>query len=196
MSDLAKQIEFLLEIEKLKLVNRFNRVVGGARPENSAEHSWHLAVMALLFCQHPDHKHLDHLKILKMVLIHDIVEIDCGDAFLYDEKRRQENAMTEQQAATRIFGLLPNDEGSELRNLWQEFEDRKTPEALFAASLDALQPLMNYLVSCEANSNEAQLTKTKVLSKKAFIQSVSPTLWEIAVKFIDKSVEKGQYLDC
>lgn len=195
MKNISRQIEFLLELEKLKLVSRFNRVIGGARAENSAEHSWHLAMMAILLIDHSGIEGVDLLKVLKMLLIHDIVEIDNGDVFLYDEQKRAHSVSAEQLAAERIFGILPQVQAGELMDLWQEFEARTTPEARFAASLDALQPLMNYLLTCEPNSNEANLTRTKVLAKKAFIQNVSPVLWEVAMDFIDRSVEKGLYHD-
>lgn len=196
MKNISGQIEFLLELEKLKVVSRFNRVIGGARAENSAEHSWHLAMMAVLLIDHSGIDGVDLLKVLKMLLIHDIVEIDNGDVFLYDEAQREHAVSAEQLAAERIFGILPQEQAGELMALWQEFEARTSPEARFAASLDALQPLMNHLITCEPNVNAAQLTRTKVLAKKAFIQDISPALWEVATHFIDRSVEKGLYHDC
>lgn len=196
MTLLNAEIEFITELEKLKTVSRYNKVIGGVRQENSAEHSWHLAVMAILFADRTKFENLDLLKVLKMVLIHDIVEIDCGDSFLYDDQKRQDSVLTEAQAAERIFGLLPGPLGTEFMALWQEFEARKSPEALYAASLDALQPLLNHLVSCPPHCNEAQLTRSKVLGKKAFIADVSPALWQVATDVIDRSVEQGLYHDC
>lgn len=133
MSHLLAEIGFINELEKLKTISRYNKVIGGFRHENSAEHSWHLAVMALLFAGRTKFENLDLLKVLKMVLIHDIVEIDCGDTFLYDEEKRRESALSEEQAAERIFGLLPTPQGAEFLALWREFEARQSPEALFAA---------------------------------------------------------------
>lgn len=196
MEHLSKQVAFLLELEKLKVVTRYNRVIDGSRPENSAEHSWHLAMMAMLLAGHSGMEGLDLLKVLKMLLIHDIVEIDNGDAFLYDEQKRAASVSTERLAAERIFGLLPDPDANELMSLWEEFEARTSPEARFAASLDALQPLMNHVISCEPNQNDAQLTKSRVMAKKSFIKDVSPALWEVAVHFIDQSVQKGHYHDC
>lgn len=114
MRDFSKEIEFLSEVEKLKIVYRYNRVIDQSRAENSAEHSWHLALMAVVFAGHQPYSGIDLIKVFKMLLIHDIVEIDCGDTFLYDHKARIQSINNERIAARRIFGLLSVESGKEL----------------------------------------------------------------------------------
>lgn len=123
---LEQQMAFILEIDKLKRVDRQTLIVDGTRPENSAEHSWHIALMALLMVEHIDQgSDIDLLKVVKMLLVHDIIEIDAGDVFAYDEDEEREER--EKKAGRRIFGLLPKDQAEELYQLWREFEERQTP---------------------------------------------------------------------
>jgi putative hydrolase of HD superfamily len=141
---LTQQIEFILEIDKLKQIIRRSYIISGERRENTAEHSWHLAILALILAEHANEP-VDLLRVLKMVLVHDIVEIDAGDTFLFDTVGTLDKAEREQLAADRLFGLLPADQSSELRQLWQEFEPREPPESHFATALYRLIPLMlNY----------------------------------------------------
>lgn len=142
---LRQQVGFLIEIDRLKHVLRRSRLADGSRQENSAEHSWHLAVAALLLAEHAD-RPVDLARVVKMALIHDIVEIDAGDTFFYDTAGALDKADREARAADRLFGLLPPDQAVELRALWDEFEARRTPEACFAYALDRFLPLLhNYL---------------------------------------------------
>ena len=146
MSDdrLTQQLRFLLELDRLKSVFRQSRLIHTDRMENSAEHSWHLAMLAVVLAEYAA-EDIDLVRVVKMALIHDIVEIDAGDTYIYDEQARQEKARIEQQAAERIFGLLPKQQAAELRTLWEEYEAKQTPEARFAGALDRLQPLLlNY----------------------------------------------------
>ena len=146
MSDdrLTQQLRFLLELDRLKSVFRQSRLIRTDRMENSAEHSWHLAMLAVVLAEYAA-EDIDLVRVVKMALIHDIVEIDAGDTYIYDEQARQEQARIEQKAAERIFGLLPTQQATELRTLWEEFEAKQTPEARFAGALDRLQPLLlNY----------------------------------------------------
>lgn len=191
--ELKEKITFITELEKLKVVYRQNGVTDGSRAENSAEHSWHIAIMAILLHEHAISPALNLLKVIKMLLIHDIVEIDAGDTFLYDEKRKKEAIEAEKNAAIRIFGLLPPKRGEEFMALWMEFEAKTTPEAQYAASIDAIQPLLNHLVTAKRHENPNQMTKSAVLKKKAFIQDVSPELWVVALDIIEKSVDNGLY---
>lgn len=193
--DLRKQILFINELEKLKLVYRQNGVLDKSRPENSAEHSWHIALMAILLQEHSSANNIDILKVVKMLLIHDIVEIDTGDTFLYDEENRNNAHIKEEKAALRIFGLLPKKQQEEFIALWNEFEKRKTPEAQFAASMDGLQPLLNRLITTEQNENPHKMTKSAVINNKKFIKDTAPQLWEVAEDVIEKSVDKGLYID-
>lgn len=192
MTNLTKEVDFISELEKLKIIYRQNSVIDQSRAENSAEHSWHIALMAVIFADQAP-SGLNMLKVLKMLLIHDVVEIDCGDTFLYNQHAKAQAAVSERVAAERIFGLLPEKLGSEMLALWEEFEIRETPEAKYAASMDALQPLLNHLWSCKRDFNPHQMNVSTVTSKKKFIGEVSENLWEVAQDTINKSVEKGLY---
>jgi putative hydrolase of HD superfamily len=139
---LKKQIAFIEEIDGLKKICRKTLLMDGTRCENDAEHSWHLAVMAMLLCEYSA-QHIDLLRVMKMVLIHDIVEIDAGDTYCYDCEGNVDKREREEKAAERLFSILPADQAAELRALWEEFEECKTPEARFAASLDRFQPLLH-----------------------------------------------------
>ena len=145
MERFKKQLNFLIEIDQVKNILRMTSIADGSRRENDAEHSWSLAMMAVLFAEYVDDQ-IDLLKVIKMVLIHDLVEIHAGDTFCFDEAGMQEKEAREQASADKIFGLLEHDQGQELRQLWEEFESCETPEAEYAAMLDRLQPLiMNYI---------------------------------------------------
>ncbi|MCC6580226.1 MAG: HD domain-containing protein [Phycisphaeraceae bacterium] len=144
MDRLEQQVRFILEIDKLKQVFRRSLITDGSRRENDAEHSWHFAVMIAVFGEYAPES-VDLLRVLKIALIHDIVEIDAGDVNIYDQAGRQQAVEHEKKAAQRIFSLLPDDQAGEYRALWEEFETRKTPEAKFARVFDRLQPfLLNY----------------------------------------------------
>ncbi len=140
-TELAERLRFIFEIDKLKNVLRQTLLTDGSRQENSAEHSWHLAMTALTLAPLADEP-IDLERVMKILLVHDIVEIDAGDVFIYDSEARAEAAVAEQAAADRLFGMLPEPEGGELRAAWDEYEARQTPEAVFAYACDRLQPLM------------------------------------------------------
>ncbi len=189
---LQKSLLFISEMEKLKKVQRRNKTLDSGRFENSAEHSWHVALMAFLLKDYFS-EGIDITKVVKMLLIHDVVEIDTGDTFLYHEREKMLVEHREENAAYRLFGLLPAPEKDEYLSLWLEFEDGVTPEAECAAVLDALQPLINHLITRNENENPFGLTWSQVIEKKNFIKSISPELWEVAQNLIIKSVEKGLY---
>jgi putative hydrolase of HD superfamily len=188
---LQKQIEFIVAIDKMKQITRQNIVIGTDRNENDAEHSWHLAMMAILLAEHAAEKDIDISHVVKMVLIHDLVEIYAGDTFCYDEKGYEDKAEREQKAADRLFNILPADQAQEIMKLWQEFEEMKTPEAGFAASLDRFQPLLlNY------NTNGHTWKKPGVSSEKVLkridpSRTQAPPIWECAKELIENSIEKG-----
>lgn len=192
-NDLIEKLAFIAETEKLKIIYRQNGVIDRSRAENSAEHSWHIALMALVLQEHTVFAKLDMLKVIKMLLIHDIVEIDAGDTFLYDDQGKDNAMETEKEAARRIFGLLPSPHREEFIAIWLEFEAKNTPEARYAASIDALQPLLNHLITANDNENPNKMSRSRVLNKKAFIGEVSAELWMVAQEIIDKSVTKGLY---
>jgi putative hydrolase of HD superfamily len=191
--ELSKCVDFLNEIEKLKIVYRQNSVVDKSRHENSAEHSWHVALMAVILSGFSNDGNLDMLKVVKMLLVHDIVEIDAGDTFLYDEESNLSKESNELHAAKRIFGLLPHPIGEELFGIWEEFEARLSPEAKFAASLDSLQPLMNHLLTKNMKYRSHNVRTSQVMEKKKHISEGSRILWDYAQDVIRQSEDIGLY---
>ena len=193
--ELQQQISFLMEIDELKQVFRGAVLLKDLRAENDAEHSWHLAMMAILLSKYSNDNDLDVLRTVKMVLIHDIVEIDAGDTFCYSPHDRNQKTATEREAANRIFGLLPDDQANELRCLWEEFEEMKTPEARFAASVDRLQPLLLSFNTRGHTWLKYGVTRSQVIERNQYIERGSTMLWELAKQLIDESVQKGYLLD-
>ncbi len=175
MNDIEAKLDFLLEIEKLKAVLRKTRPHGLDRFENSAEHSWQTTVAALLFM--PDG--VDALKVLKMLLIHDLVEIDTGDVFVYDDQQRIDIVEEEARAAERLFGLLPQPLGSELLELWHEFESRDTPESVYAKALDRVCPVIQNLNAETSSWLEYGISRERVLAKNAEIENANGELWAV-----------------
>jgi len=188
---LKKQIQFIVEIDKLKQIFRQNVVIGAHRNENDAEHSWHMAVMAVLLSEYSRDKDIDILKVLKMILVHDLVEIDAGDTFCYDAKGLEDKAERERKAAERLFNILPKEQAQEIFELWREFEELETPEARFAACMDRFQPL---LLNYNTNGHTWQkpgVTYEKVLKRIGLLEENAPVLWELAKEIIDDSVQRG-----
>ncbi|NCB85286.1 MAG: HD domain-containing protein [Bacteroidia bacterium] len=190
MDHLLNQIEFIREIDKLKYIFRKTKLINSDRPENDAEHSWHLAMMAFVLAGHANEP-IDLEKVMKMVLIHDIVEIDSGDVFAYDTTKSHDNFDEELKAARRIFGILPEEQAEEFINLWIEFEEMKTPESKFARSLDRLEPLLQNASNNGGTWREFDVKYDKVIEKKKAIKDGSEELWKFAENLIDESVEKG-----
>ncbi len=195
MERLSKQLDFIVEVDKLKKVYRQNVVIGTQRQENDAEHSWHLALMALLLSEYARDKDLDLFRVVKMVLIHDLVEIDAGDTFCYDEAAHEDKEERELAAAERIFNLLPEDQAQEMWELWREFEEGKTPEARFANSLDRFQPLLLNHHTRAHTWTKPGVTREKVLQRNGLIAENAPALWEYAQKVIDQAWEEGYLRD-
>lgn len=187
---LRRQIEFLVEIDKLKSIVRQTLITDGSRQEDSAEHSWHLAVMAMILSEYAT-EGIDLLRVLKMVLAHDLVEIDAGDTYCYDEDANHDKLQREQKAAERIFGLLPEDQAAELRVLWDEFEARETAEAKFAAALDRLQPLLNNYRTRGQMWRKHGVKSGQVIARNRLIEEGAPDLWEYAGGLIRDAIERG-----
>ena len=187
---LAQQIAFLLEIDKLKTVLRRTYLLDDPRHENSAEHSWHLAVMAMLLAEHANAP-VNLLHVLKMLLIHDVVEIDSGDTYIYDVAGNESKAAREQEAAKRIFGLLPSDQQEEMHRLWEEFEARETPEARFAAALDRLMPMLHNYHTQGRSWQEHGVTDAQVIGYNGHMTEGAAALWEYAEAMIKDAVGKG-----
>src|SRR5947208_2735639 len=175
-SRLTQQLQFVVEIDKLKQILRQTSLIDGSRRENSAEHSWHLALMALLLAEYAGDV-VDLLRVVKMVLIHDLVEIDAGDTFCYDAQANLSKDEREQAAAARIFGMLPGDQRREVQTLWEEFEAGATPVARFANALDRLQPLLHNYHTEGGTWRRYGITRDAVLRRMAPIQSGAPALW-------------------
>ena len=187
---LERQIRFVREIDRLKQIQRQTLLMDRSRQENSAEHSWHMAVMAMLLAETADTRELDLLRVLEMLLIHDIVEIDAGDTFCYDENARQDQHRREKAAADRIFGMLPEDQADGLRKLWEEFEARKTPEARFAAALDRLQPVLHNVFTDGLQWRVHGVKKAQVMARNRRMEDGAPPLWRYARVLIEDAVEK------
>ena len=188
--DLAAQLRFLLEIDALKHVERRTFVSDGSRRENSAEHSWHLAVMALVLSPHARDE-LDLARVVAMVVLHDVVEVDAGDTFVYDLEGHGTKEQRERDAADRLFGLLPDDQGRQMRALWEEYEERATPEARFAFALDRLQPMLLNHATHGAAWQGHSVTSDRVHNHNQAIENGSPLLWELAQRVISDALDAG-----
>lgn len=188
--NLIQQIAFIKEIDKIKYIQRKTKLFNSDRCENDAEHSWHLAMMALVLAEHSNEK-INVLKVVKMVLIHDIVEIDAGDTFIYDTHKNHSNTDEERLAAQRIFGLLPKEQAEEFIAVWEEFEAGMTAESKFARTMDRLEPLLQNTSNNGGTWNEFGVSYEKVHAKKSIMKEGSTTIWDFAEDLINDSVEKG-----
>ena len=193
LSRLERQIGFLLELDKAKSVFRQSYVSDGSRKENDAEHMWHLALCVLVLAEHAAEP-IDVMRVLGMVLVHDIVEIDAGDTYIYDDVARATQAEREGRAADRLYGLLPEDQGRQLRALWEEFEARETPESRFAAAVDRLQPVLLNVATRGRAWQDHGMTADRVRAVNSKIELGSPALWEYVRDLLDDAVTRG-YLD-
>ena len=188
---LDHQIRFVLEADRLKTVLRQTTITDGSRQENTAEHSWHLALMALALAEHAP-PGTDLGRVTAMVVLHDLVEIDAGDLFLYSDaaaQARQEEA--ERAAADRLFAILPGAQAARLRGLWEEFEERRTPEARFARALDRLQPMLLNMQTGGGTWTAHGVSLDQVLAKVALIEDGSASLGAYARQMITTAVARG-----
>lgn len=192
---LRQQIEFLREIDDLKQILRQTVLIKDKRQENDAEHSWHLAMLVMVLSEYSNDSSIDLLRTLKMVLIHDIVEIDAGDTFCYDDQGREGKVEREREAAHRIFSILPNEMAQEYIDFWEEFEAMETPEARFAASVDRLQPLILNIYSEGYAWKKHGIKKSQVIERNHHIAKGSTALWEFAQNLINEAVDRGYLLD-
>ncbi|WP_017299100.1 HD domain-containing protein [Nodosilinea nodulosa] len=187
---LQQQITFVIEIDRLKQVLRRTQLMDASRRENSAEHSWHLAMMGLVLAEYAP-AGVDVQRAISQVLIHDLVEIDAGDTFCYDSAGHRDKAQREQQAADRIFGLLPAAEGDRLRQLWDEFEAQTTPTARFAASLDRLQPMLHNWQTGGGTWKQHGICRAQVMRRMAPVEAGAPELWPFVLGIIEECVAAG-----
>lgn len=190
---LTQQIAFIIEIDRLKQILRQTYLCDQSRRENTAEHSWHIALMATVLIEYAP-PGADLLHATKMLLIHDVVEIDAGDTFAFDEVGNQGKAEREEQAAERLFGLLPTDQGDELRSLWNEFEAQQTPTAQFAAALDRLQPFLLNQQNRGGTWHKYGITRDRVVKRMSAVKTGAPALWSMVEEAIEECLAEG-YLD-
>jgi putative hydrolase of HD superfamily len=187
---LESQIQFLIEIDKIKHIFRKTKLFNKSRFENDAEHAWHLALMALVLGEYSNEQ-IEISKVIKMVLIHDIVEIDAGDVIVYDTQNRDLAREKEHLAAERIFGILPGDQKKEFIDLWNEFEERKTPESKFAAAIDRFEPILQNHLTDYYTWKTHGITHTQLHDKNQHIEDGSRIIWDAAERIFKEAQEKG-----
>lgn len=187
---LDQQLRFMVELDRLKLVVRHTRLADGSRLENDAEHSWHMAVYAAWMMEYAIEK-VDVLRAVKMCLIHDVVEIDAGDAYAYDAAANEGKTERERKAAERIFHLLPEDQYLEMRSLWEDFEEMKSPEARFAAALDRLQSVLNNYHAGGSIWKEHCIKESQIRSRIEPVRGIAPILWEYLEEVVADGVSRG-----
>lgn len=194
MERLKKQMEFIIEVDKAKKIIRQTYLADASRKEDDAEHSWHLALMAVLLKEYANEE-VDLAKVVPMVLIHDLVEIDAGDTYAYDEAGAVTKRERETKAADRIFGLLPEDQGSWFRTLWEEFEAYETAEAKFAHVLDNCQPLILNDASDGRSWAEHGVKKSQIYKRNEHTGEGSREIWEYMKELVDKHIRLGHVID-
>jgi putative hydrolase of HD superfamily len=188
--DLAARLRFVLEADSLKLVLRRNSITDGSRRENTGEHSWHLALMAIVLAPHSAEP-VELGRVVEMLLVHDLVEIDAGDTFVYDTEALAQKEDLERRAADRLFALIPGDEGLRLRAAWDEYEAATTPEARYAHSVDRLAPLLLNHANHGELWQEYELTSDRVLTMNAKIERGAPDLWVAAQTLLRDAIQNG-----
>ena len=195
-SRLEQQLIFLRELDKLKAVYRRTMVkADNSRQENSAEHSWHIAVQAMTLKEYAEEP-VDICRVVNMLLLHDIVEIDAGDTFAFAQSSElSDQGEKELQAAERLFGLLPAGQADEFRALWLEFEQVKTPDARFAKAMDCLLPVIQNMESEGGTWAQYQVTRSQVLQRNQYLETLAPKLWAYVLEQIDISVRNGWLQD-
>lgn len=191
---LEKQVDFVLEIDKEKNIFRQTHLSGHGRNENDAEHAWHMAIMAYLLREYSNEK-IDITKVMLMCLIHDIVEIDAGDTYAYDEEKLKTQKAREDAAKNRIFSILPEDQKKELMDIFDEFEESVTPEAKFARSMDNLQPLLLNNSNGGGDWREHGVKSSQVYARQSKTKEGSEKLYELTDKIIRENIEKGNLIE-
>lgn len=191
---LARQMAFLLEADKLKSIVRQTPLTDNSRRENSAEHSWHLAVAALALSEYAP-PGLNLGRVLELVVVHDLVEIDAGDTFAYDPKGYEDKAAREQAAADRLFGMLPPEQAARMRACWDEFEAHATIEARFANALDRLQALLQNMGAGGGSWTAHRVTRSQVMRRMAPIESALPGVWPFVLDVVSRYCALGAIAD-
>lgn len=183
-------MEFIVELDKMKTILRQTSLIGEDKREDDAQHSWHISIMAMILEEYSNEK-IDICKVIKMLLTHDLIEIYAGDTFCYDKKGNESKRERELEAADKIFGMLEEDKEKELRSLWDEFEEQKTPEALFAASMDRLQPMLNNYHNGGGTWKKFNVAKEDIYQRISPVKETSDELWEFVEYMIEDAEEKG-----
>lgn len=194
MERLIEQMNFIMEVDKLKTITRQNYITNGVRKETDAEHSWHLALMAYLLSEHANEE-VDVLKTMAMVLIHDIVEIDAGDTYAFDKAAGIDKEEREKKAAERLFHILPPDQCDKFLSLWEEFEECKTNEAKFANALDKIQPVLLHKLSDGKSWREHNVTLSQIKKRNEKTMEGSNVIWEYVKTIIDEHVTKNNIIN-
>lgn len=187
---LLKDMEFIVELDKMKSILRQTSLINEDRREDDAQHSWHISLMAMLLAEYSNEK-VDLLKVIKMLLTHDLVEIYAGDTFCYDEEGNSDKREREVAAAEKIFGMLDEDKGKELRALWDEFEEMKTPEALFATSMDRLQPMLNNYHNDGGTWKKFDVPKSDIYKRIGPVKDSSDELWGYVEYMLEDAHKRG-----
>ena len=189
---LARQLAFLMEVDQMKSVLRQSPLMDKSRRENDAEHSWHIALMALTLQEYAAADNVDIERVMKMALVHDLVEIYAGDTFAYDTEGYQDKLTREQASADRVFGLLPPDLGAEYRALWEEFDRMETPDAMYASAIDRFQPFfINTKTDGYTWVRHGGILVSQVYQRMEPVKTAIPALWEYVEQGIRDAVEKG-----
>ncbi|MBE7071443.1 MAG: HD domain-containing protein [Ruminococcaceae bacterium] len=192
---LEKQLAFIREIDKEKMIKRQNYITDCETREDDAQHAWHMAIMTLLLKEYANEE-IDVLKTVSMLLIHDLVEVYAGDTYAYDEEGKKTQAEREAKAADKLYGLLPEDQGEYLKNLWYEFEEQKTPEARFARTMDCFQPLILNDATDGRAWKEHDVKRSQVLKRNERVHLGSEKIWEYEKEnLIEKNVRNGNIID-
>lgn len=189
-SRLLKDIDFIVEIDKMKKILRQTSVIGVDKRENDAEHSWHISLMAVVLEEYSNEK-IDILKVVKILLTHDLVELYAGDTFCYDVKGNEDKRDRELKAAEKIYGMLDKDKGEELRALWDEFEEMQSPEALFAASMDRIQPMLSNYHNNGGTWKKYNVKKENIYKRISPVEKASDDLWEYMKYIIEDAENRG-----
>ncbi len=187
---LKKQIEFLVEIDKMKNVFRRTVLIDGSRRENDAEHSWHFAMLALILNEYCSEV-IDVSRVIKIAICHDLVEIYAGDTFAYDSEGHKDKEKREKESAEKLFSILPDDEGKEIKELWLEFENKETPESRFANVCDRFQPLVHNYLTNGHTWKEGDVHAPQVLERMSVIKDAAPEIWKAVTGIVEESAKQG-----
>ena len=187
---LQKQIKFAMVIDEMKNIFRRNLIIDGSRRENDAEHSWHLAMLAMLFEKYSAEK-IDLERVIKIALVHDLIEVYAGDTFAYDVKGNEDKLDRELKAADKLFGILDPEQGAEIRALWDEFEAKETPESKYANAIDRIQPLINNYMTNGHTWKEGDVHAPQIYKRMDIIRTATPELWPIVEGIINTSIKIG-----